>query len=87
VIVCYDGSETGAGVSWRIDGVDRAQTINVNNLSATTQSSAFYQLGNRNTNNPGAETLGGNLREVNVWERDLTSGEKDIIDAYHDRTY
>ena len=79
VVVTYDGSKnaTGGGVIFSINSVNEVN-INENNLTGSTSNSTSFNIGARDST---IYYTNGNIDEVGIWNRVLTSAE--ITELYN----
>lgn len=79
-VMTYDGSSTAAGVRIYVDGSSRSLTVGLNTLSATILTTANFRLARRDDGTSPLH-LNGNLDEVAVYDKALTSDE--VIDIFN----
>lgn len=77
VVVTYDGSSSASGALIYIDGSATATTIDVNGLSATSQtvSAESFRIGTDSGSGGNVFNIDANIDEVAIWSRALSSGE------------
>jgi hypothetical protein len=76
VVSTYDGSTNASGVSIYIDGIVQSLTINDDTLSATSSTTAPFNISGRDD---GAFVFDGQIDDVAVYDKELTSGEVTTI--------
>ena len=76
ICITYSGNSSTSGVTIYVDDSSAALTSNVNTLSSTTLSIASATIGSREG---GDSPYGGNIDEVTVWDKELSSSEASEI--------
>ena len=74
-LVTYDGSVAGAGVNMYVDGSSVATTVNIDNLSATTITSAVFRAGGRTAGSGGSVPYDGKASDICVFDAELSSAD------------
>lgn len=81
----YDGSQSLAGLDLQLDGVARSPSSTLaNGPSATTRHGGIASIGSRNGI---SNFFKGEIAEILVYERELTSQEKADVQAYLESRY
>lgn len=73
IVITYSGSSNVAGIKFYVNGTEQTSRTTIqNNLTASISTSVVCQIGGRGGAN---YLLNGNLDELGIWSRALSSGE------------
>ena len=75
ILVTTDGTGTAAGTKMYINGQQVSINIVLDNLSGNTQNSANFCIGTRNNSTGSTNIFKGNISNVKIYNKALTSQE------------
>jgi hypothetical protein len=80
IIITYDGSSSGSGVTFYLDGLESFSRVDTDTLSGTTLNTGSLQIGNILSSTTGCFV--GNLTEVAIFNTEIS--QEDVYEVFND---